>query len=151
MSGKQSKINDIRSKFCFKILPITGTLSVVPRIIITIITGMSLNDNAASFYQVKFKEDFYVAPLKPKLDRQVDCVHLAAHLHIKFCFTHISLVSLFVMIIYFILYIYYMDSNMNIHGHMLYINFYCSTHYGWRCLKHWKTFLIFKIDVSNID
>ena len=84
MSGKQSKINDIRSKFCFKILPITGTLSVVPRIIITIITGMSLNDNAASFYQVKFKEDFYVAQLKPKLDRQVDCDHLAAHLHIKF-------------------------------------------------------------------
>lgn len=114
MCGRQSKINDIRSKFHYQIPQITSALSVTPRAIITI---MSLIDNAASFYQVKFKEDFYVVQLKPKLDKQVDCVNLAAHLHIHFCFhcPYNFLVSLFVIIIYFVLN-YYMDSNINIHG-----------------------------------
>lgn len=117
MCGKQSKINDIRSKFHYQIPPITSALPVAPRTIITIITGMSRIDNAASFYQVKFKEDFYVVQLKPKLDKQDDCVHLTAHLHIHFCFhcPYDYLVSLFVIIIYFLLN-YYMDSNINIHG-----------------------------------
>lgn len=52
MCGRQSKINDIRSKFHYQIPQITSALSVAPR---TIITIMSLIDNAASFYQVKFK------------------------------------------------------------------------------------------------
>lgn len=43
-------------------------------------------DNAPSFYQLKFKESFYIAQLKPKLDKQVHCVSLAVHLNLKFCF-----------------------------------------------------------------